>query len=593
MFLPQLNNHKVQICRMSFKATISDPEKQSIWFRTVSVLSTIHEDIKFTITSGELIAWTINSTDTTLCQVRFARQFFDEFEFKPYDIVFGEDGVQIVTDSQGSDHRLFSFQINGRHLTTVSRKPESESIKNFTVAINNTTTCPDTLTNRLLVYVEMDSLISKEYSPQIQPIKYDPIIIDLKYKRKFLDVYGATAVSSSEEPLDPKLLNIFVDAERQLSTALFNNDMKSDTRQKDQLTISDEINYICCNQALLKNFLDNCNTNVTEEVKLEINVHKLNVTAFTKAVYGKNSDILRNTMSLSNTISTTDLEHYCLFTTIDDDTNENDMKKKNTERKDQTKCIIFKLKDFKNFLSIASAWKNTQSGNISIWFCHRGDPILMEMNKPGVRLELVQVTDSNGASVNEERHSPSFEKKVIKKTISPKKTKHQDMNNNNDTGVSRISPLKNTEILKDVPISPLKNAAHLSPNGKIARQLFVSEDSTNIESQNTARPGRWTNPSEGWNKAVPPIHKPVGNSQIETEKSTQGVSPAERSGTTIGWGKRPLEEENKVSNEDKQTMLKREKLKCFQELKEGQKRAKSELHGLGPTQLGKPKGLFD
>lgn len=573
---------------------MSDPEKQNIWFRTVSVLSTIHEDIKFTITSAELIAWTINSTDTTLCQVRFARQFFDEFEFKPYDIVFGEDGVQIVTDSQGSDHRLFSFQINGRHLTTVSRKPESESIKNFTVAINNTTTCPDTLANRLLVYVEMDSLISKEYSPQIQPIKYDPIIIDLKYKRKFLDVYGATAVSSTEEQLDPKLVNIFVEAERQLSTALFNNDMKSDTRQKDQLTISDEINYICCNHALLKNFLDNCNTNVTDEVKLEINVHKLNVTAFTKAVYGKNNDILRNTMSLSNTISTTDLEHYCLFTTIDDDTDENDMKKKSTERKDQTKCIIFKLKDFKSFMSIASSWKNTQSGNISIWFCHRGDPILMEMNKPGVRLELVQVTDSNGATVIEEGSSSSLDKKVIKKTISPKKTKHQDINNNNnDAGVSRISPLKNTDIIKDVPTSPLKNVAHVSPNGKIARKLFVTDDSLNAESQNTPRPGRWTNSSDGWNKDVPITHKHVENPQVETGKSIQGASPAVRSGTTIGWGKRPLEQENKVSNEDKQTMLKREKLKCFQELKEGQKRAKTESHGLGPTQLGKPKGLFD
>lgn len=88
---------------MSFKATFQDSEKHNIWFRTVSALTTVRKDINFTITSAELIAWAINTTDTTLCQVRFARSFFEDYEFKPYEIVFGEDGVQIVPDSHGTD----------------------------------------------------------------------------------------------------------------------------------------------------------------------------------------------------------------------------------------------------------------------------------------------------------------------------------------------------------------------------------------------------------------------------------------------------------------------------------------------------------
>lgn len=558
---------------MSFRATFNSTEKHTIWFKTISALSTVHSDIKFTITSAELIAWAINTTDTTLCQVKFAREFFDEYEFKPWEIVFGENGVQIVSDHQGNDQKFYSLQVNGRHLTTISRKPDNDTISEFTLAINNTTSCPDTLANRLLVQVEMASLISKEYSPQFTPIKYDPIIINLRYKRKFLDVYGTQATTTAPEvSLDPKLLEIFDEAERELSTNLFKDKRDSHTKDKDHLTTEDEINYICCNQLLIKNFLDNCNPSITEEMKLEINAHKLTVTAFTKAIYGRNNDILKNNMSLSNTISTSDVAHYCLFTTIEDNDNENS---ENNKRKDATKSIVFKLKDFKNFMAIGSSWRNGQSGNMNLWFCHKGDPLLVEVKKSNVKMELVQITESSGASViRDSEHTTT-------RVISPPIRSTTQSSAREETAVPRISPLK-APVLggKQIRKSPLKSTgdgAIAVGERSVTRQLFVKEEEER--------------PLGGWR------HEKT-DAAPQKENAIGTAARAERSRTTVGWGQRPLEPDPHVNTMDRRSVLKQEKRKYLQGLQEEQKRQKiqseeEDEEELGPTQPSRPRGLFD
>ncbi|QLQ77893.1 hypothetical protein HG537_0A01400 [Torulaspora globosa] len=556
---------------MSFRATISDPERHQIWSRSVNALSTIYEDVRLTITPSELIIWNINSTDTTLSKVRFSAQFFEEYTFQPREIIFGESGVQVVTDSHGVDHRLYSLQINGRHLSTVSRKPDGDSIKNFAISINNSPTCPDILTNRLLVDVEMESLIRKEYTPQFQPIEYDPIIIDLKYKRNFLNVYGtANSVPSGEaEQLDPKLQTIFNDCRDELSGALFSDDSKMDSKKDNKLTAADEINFICCNQALLKNFIDNCNANVTEEFKLEINVHKLIMTAFTKAIYGKNNDILKNTMSLSNTISVADLEHYCLFTTVDEGESSSGGKK------DQTKSIIFKLKDLKNFLSTTWSWKTAQHDNLNIWFCHSGDPILIELKKNDVTLQLVQVTDGSGSHFDHEDHTTGT---VIKKAISPEKSKIHAAHG--DTSDPRRSPLRSYQKhTTETRISPLKdrptsNATHAP------KRLFVTNDSQATSQRGDSADSRFDLNDQDRFSREP--------TDLVQEPTNTAPVRAERTGTTIEWGKRPREEDEDFSTLDRQSVLRNEKIKHFQAI--------SKIHeteGLGPTQQTKPKGLFD
>ncbi|CAR29432.1 hypothetical protein ZYGR_0AD01140 [Zygosaccharomyces rouxii] len=556
---------------MSFKATFQDSEKHNIWFRTVSALTTVRKDINFTITSAELIAWAINTTDTTLCQVRFARSFFEDYEFKPYEIVFGEDGVQIVPDSHGTDQKLYSFEVNGRHLTTISKKPDGDSVNEFTIAINNTASCPDVLANRLLIHIEMSSLISKDYTPQFTPIKYDPIVIDLKYKRKFLDVYGSKS-RSVQETLNHRLSEIFVEAERELSTALFNENNEPNPKDMNQLTMADEINLVCCNQALIKNFLDNCNPNITEEMKLEISHQKLCVTAFTKAIYGKNNDVLRNNISLSNTISTSDLECHCLF-----------LKEINNGDKgdDGTKSIVFKLKDFKNFMSIGSSGKSSLSGNLNIWFCHRGEPLLVELNRPDVKSELVQITDSSGMANAENENAIT----KATATVSPN-TRASREPFKAEPFLPRVSPLKSSSVpSKETRRSPLKNMGGSIPNkSSITRQLFVKEDDEH--------------PLSVWNHEEEELKR----EQPEPNEEILLAAPAERSRTTVGWGQRPLEPDHSLKPMDKQSMLKQEKRKYLQELKDEQKRQKREINdrstqesqeGLGPTQPNRPKGLFD
>lgn len=556
---------------MSFKATISDPERQQVWSRAVNALSTIYEDIRLTITPTELIVWNINSTDTTLSKVRFSTRFFEEYTFQPREIIFGESGVQVVTDSHGVDHRLYSLQINGKHLSTISKKPDGDTIKNFTIAINNSPTCPDILTNRLLVHVEMESLIRKEYTPQFQPIEYDPIIIDLKYKRNFLNVYGTAGsvpTSDVEQPLDPKLQDIFTDARRELSEALFNDDAKTDSKKEAKLTVADEINYICCNQAILKNFIDNCNSNITEEFKLDINIHKLVMTAFTKAIYGKNNDILRNTMSLSNTISVADLEHYCLFTALEE--SEDNV----TNGKEQTKSVVFKLRDLKNFLSTGWSWKNAQSDNLNIWFCHSGDPILIELKRNDVTLQLVQVTDSDGTNVDRNDHMAGT---VVKKAISPEKIKihaaHDDIID------SRRSPLRNQQKQNVEPrVSPFKDRPG-SRATQSPKRLFVTDSLPTSQRKESIGSGvEWTDDDQASRQP----------SQFTEEPTNTAPVRAERTGTTIEWGKRPREDEEDFSTMDRQSLLKKEKLKHFQEIHNTQN-----VDALGPTQKTRPKGLLD
>lgn len=560
---------------MSFKANFHDPEKHNIWLRTVSALTAVRREINFTITSAELIAWAINATDTTLCQVRFARNFFEDYEFKPYEVVFGEDGVQIVTDPNGNDQKLYSFEVNGKHLTTISKKPDGDSVNEFTIAINNTASCPDVLANRLLIHIEMSSLISKDYTPQFTPIKYDPIVIDLKYKRKFLDVYGSKSLSV-QETLDHRLSEIFAEANRELSTALFNENNEPNPRTMDQLTMEDEINLVCCNQALIKNFLDNCNPNITEEMKLEINNQKLCVTAFTKAIYGKNNDILKNSMSLSNTISTSDLECHCLF-----------LKEiENGDRKDDsTKSIIFKLKDLKNFMNIGSSSKSSLSGNLNMWFCHRGEPLLVEFNRPDVKAELVLITDSSGL-VNGENENAITKATT---TVSPAKRMIPEPSKP-EPFLTRTSPLKPASLqTKEIRRSPLKAMDSSIPNkSSITKRLFVNQDDEH--------------PLSLWN------HQDDDLQRVQQEHTEEILppTPAERSRTTVGWGQEPLELDHLNKQMDKQSLLKQEKRKYLQELKDEQKRQKTQVstnnnnnntnesqEGLGPTQPNKLRGLFD
>lgn len=251
-----------------------NPENHSIWRRAVQALGGLHEEVKITITQKELIAWSMNNTDTSMCQVSFKRSFFDSYEFKPEETVFGEEGLQQVEDKALDTHKLYSFRINSKHLSVLFRKPEHGNIKDLILGVHNGATCPETLANRFQITIHTENLMIKEYSPNIVPIKYDPIVINLRYKKRFIEVYGGSP-ETQEEQLDPRLIEIFQKFDKELLDSYFNSDIVSNARRSRSLTPEDEINYLCCGHQLLKNFIDSCGTNATEEVKLEVSLSKL------------------------------------------------------------------------------------------------------------------------------------------------------------------------------------------------------------------------------------------------------------------------------------------------------------------------------
>ncbi|SCU98795.1 LAFA_0G20208g1_1 [Lachancea sp. 'fantastica'] len=548
---------------MIFNACISNAQNHTVWRKVLQNLSTLHEDIKCTITQREFIVSSMNSTDTAMGQARFKHSFFESYEFKPQETVFGEDGLQQVQDQQLEVHQLYSFKINGKLLGILFRKPENDNIKTLELAIHNGATCPESLANRFQITIHTESLMVKEYVPNIVPIKYDPIVINLRYKWRFLEVYGGSCEDQGEQ-LDPRLLDMFKVFNRELTESYFNNDILSNSKKSSgELTPEDEINYLCCNLQLLKNFIDSCHTSATEEVKIEVSISKLGLTAFTKAIYSKNNDVLRNAIRATNIVSTNDLEHYCLFTTTGDE---------NSKNRPLAKTISFGMRDFRNFVNMAAFWKGNQ--NVNIWFCRPGDPIFMELVKDDLLLDLVQVTESsdtvpsNGNKVHATRTSPIRESAV--KAVSPRKSPLQNK-----------SPFRSNS--KEISRSPLK-----------PKSLFTTDDDESQEQQG------WKNPIRGKRRLED--ERQEGYSKKHFEQNQPGDTMAHRTRTTIEWGNGNLEsatDTTPVPPLDQRDLLKEEKRKFLRDLKAQREKDQSNTEDeaneeqLGPTQIDRPKGLFD
>ncbi|AAS53297.1 AFL075Wp [Eremothecium gossypii ATCC 10895] len=543
---------------MSFRAVITSSEHQAVWSRLILTLSTINQDIKFTIMSNELILWSMNSTDTTMYQVRLKASFFSEFSFDPGNIVFGEEGLQVIEDLQKQQHTLYSFVINGRHLSILSRKPEYDNIKEFSLSIDNSTAAPEAIINRLHIRVYTESLITKEFSPAFNPVKYDPIVIDLKYKKKFLDVYG-TEESVNGEQADPRLLDFFRQVRKQLEEAKFNEGI-IDAPRPAELRSEHEINFLSMDSLIWRNAIDLC-TNNTEELKLDLTMNKMVITAFTKGVQNmKSSDVLKQAISISNSVSTEDVEHYCLFTTSGNP----GMSKKDAD----SKQAVFKLRDFRNFFSANQAWK--ENATVNCWFCSPGDPILFEIDRGHVKLSLVQITDTAGKAVG----------------AAPDLAIHPVL----------VSPRK--------PVSPLR-AACTNTNAASNALHGVQLDAANMDAIKTL----FVQDVEIGVSAAAMAHSPANRCTDENLRSMCSISqqgqhscdgsPAtnlrrvSRAGTTIAWGAgkdHVMCPDSDYGVAQDVNQLKRRKVG---ELAHASQSPESQDYGLGPTQQYQPKGIFD
>lgn len=635
---------------MSFRATIDSIPKHNAWHRGIHVLSTLDEKINITVTENDIMLWAAHNTGSSCCQLTYNKSFFSDFEFKPHNVVFGEEGLQTVTDVHAVDHKLYSFEINAKSLNIVSKKSDNDELKEYTLTIDNTTTCPDSLMNRLIVTITMESMIVKDHAPLFTPIKYISKRVDLQYKRKFLDVYGGTMYDNHEpnRSFDPALVALFNNIEKELAQSLFYGiSIGHDTRRKvgTELDEADEINYISCNHALIKNFIDNCNTSIVKDIKLELFEHFLTITA-SRNDLKNSSEILQHGIIISNTIDTNDLGPYCIYN-VEEDTSEKVPKKIVNEKNKRnqptpSKTVVFSLKDFKNYINIATLWKNiaapvTQDdGNkeVGIWFCRPGQPIFFEMTKPGIQAQLLLLTDGSGTEINQpiDRSLALAKPNPVasSRSTSPQRTSHSRKRSRvefNPASSIRLGMDKGMNLnpleIRDNRVSPLKAAR--TPMGKrhspakdghvssynSPRRLFVVGDSQESIHRPDLTSGiipslsRTSSALSSTAKSSRP--RVIEKEQLQREKEAR--ADLERSETIVGWGRnqqappslRGLSRQSSMEEEevDRRRILKQEKMKYVKARKDRTKSKNkkeesiTEDDELGPTQYDQVRGLFE
>lgn len=548
---------------MSFSATINGSEKQLVWGKCLSTVSQVRSDIIVTVTDDELILSAMNATDTTITKIRFKKQFFTSFKFEPRKIVFGETGVQQITDYDKILHTIYSFKINGKYLALISLK-QDDIMQDYVVSIDNTDSCTEEIANKLLVRIRTDSLLSKEYQINFEPLKSDQIILSLKYKQKFLSVYRSKSILH-DNTHDSRLVEYFDEVERELQNDMFNRGIFNieeipASNNQDKILPSDEINFLSLDQGIFRAFIESIMSNAIEEIKLEITSQKLNIIGFTKAVYNlKSKEYLRQAITVTNTCSLSDLDHYCLFAA-----GSNSKSRGSKTKQSSRKSIVFKLRDFKIFLNGLSCWKTNDS--IKIWFCKPGAPVLFEVSKDDVIIELVQITENDGNIENNDIQEAD--------NISVKK---------------HTSPLKTSTTLDESKnrLSPVKSIFAAEP-----QSLFVTEedDDDGAEQFNFKR---LNNPITGRAKGTE-ANALSSNiyEKMQHELDANSSQPAVRMRTTVEWG-----ESNDISYKNKGNSINEDRSNHLYEIKRrklaGSDDQDSFNSSMGPTQADKPKGLFD
>lgn len=562
---------------MSFKATINDNNNQLIWGKSLSTLSQINVDVFVTITKNGIILSSMNNTDTTMAKVRFPKDFFTEFFFDPKKIVFGEAGVQQIYDCSDQLHTIYSFKINGKYLSLLSLKQEDQ-IKEYVLSIDNSDGCSESLANKLILKMRTNSLLNKEYQVIFDPLESIQIILSLKYKQKFLSVYNNSKETKS---VDPRLMEYFKTLQNELQEDMFNKGIANEhnivtTVKNTPLTISDEINFLSFDQSILKNFVESIMSNVIEEIKLELTRNSLNIIGFTKAIYNMKSEgYLKQAVTVTNTCSAHDLEHYCIFSIE----NKENASRPSSRSSNLKKSITFKLRDFKIFLNGLNCWKTNDM--IRIWFCQPGDPILFEIIKDGVILELVQVTDTDGRV---EDSTPQETPQETHASVSPEK---------------HISPIKKDNLVKLEKLNKPLTRQPIYPHAK--RSLFVQDLDNDDEAEDEVEGNekkfkfkRWSNQQK--------TPEPESNTESQSSESTSNThqsEPAKRMRTTVEWAgtydKDIAERKGSyIKQIDKAAYLAGLKRQALEEpRKQTEDALELENEEMGPTQVDQPKGLFD
>lgn len=443
--------------------------------------------------------------------------FFKSFVFHP-DSISGEG-----LDQDEDGDVIYSFSVRSKILSILFRKTEDD-IESYKLGFNASERCSVNERFRFQIEIKTKSLIRKQYNPFYQPCKVDKLGVSKKYKKALLEL------------------------------PLRSDELEDAVRDEE-----DEINYMMISNSILKGFLENVSS-ATEDFKLEVNNKNFSITAFTKGIFVKEKEILKQPMAVNIVFNTDELLDLKLFDNRD-------------------KKIIYRLKDFKTFLNLGAS-----SEFIEAWFKKPGDPVLFELNRNGCLIQFVQVTDGENNHHLDSRHTRVIEReKVNKRRKETRKSKQS----------SRPVPQEdydhNTEIENEF-VQPL--FVPLDDDEDIA----VAEKPKQTTSSTTPR-----SPVK-----VPRMRNSILNAATASESIEAKDNEANHKSDEISWGE-PSSKDQMISQlinnskSDERRMINEAKLKYLNDIKK--RKLESTRYGdagdggedeLGPTQdIARVKGIFE
>lgn len=238
---------------MSFNAVISNDSHKQVWARSISCLSQISENVKFTISASSIVISAVNSTSTTHGEVSFQRSFFYDYAMDTTDIM--QEGY-----SGAGDDWQYSFVVNSNHLSILFRAIDTTEVSYISFRIFCSTNTPSSLRFKLLFEIKSKKLIVKKYRASYLPVREFKQIIPRLYKQQL------RRQRNGEPPA------------------------------------GDKVKFIAIEQNIPKQFLDMISTSI-EDFRVEIKGTKVLLSGYTNQVV-KDKEYLKQPMSVTITIGT-------------------------------------------------------------------------------------------------------------------------------------------------------------------------------------------------------------------------------------------------------------------------------------------------
>ncbi|EMG47165.1 DDC1 DNA damage checkpoint protein 1 [Candida maltosa Xu316] len=339
---------------MAFEAEIGANKHKLMWSKSIASLASISEAIVFRISKDSLSISATNISKTSHAEIVFKKSFFSNYIVE-FNNILPEGYEKGVVDTEST----YSFLVNSRHLATLFKSLDSNSVKYVCFRINWSQNSPINSRYKLFVEIKTKKLIVKKFQTSYIPVTKQPLKVAATYK-------DALYCQAEED--------------------FFNKS---------------RIHHIMIDQVIPKQFLEMVPASA-EDFKIDIKNEKVSFCGYTKQVI-KDRDYLKQPMAVTVTISLDELTDTNLISL-------------NPEHEPARKVINFGMRDFKNFLNLISFFTASSSyadqfdedyvtlannDYFHIFFRNPGDPILFDLqSNQHVDVQYVQITSEDKSDLN-------------------------------------------------------------------------------------------------------------------------------------------------------------------------------------------------